>query len=747
MKKINKLLIIFATILFFSSNSYSENLEEIIINGNKRVSDETIKMFSEIDIGKNISKIDTNKILKNIYQSNFFKNVSITIEKNTIKINVVEFPIIQNVEIEGLKAKKNNELVRKNLLLKPRSSLNDYLLIEEKDKILSVLKNKGYYFAKVETYVEELDNNMVNIIHKINLGNKGKIKKITFLGDKIYKDRKLRSLLISEEYKFWKFISGRKYLKEETISLDEKLLKNFFLNKGFYDVKINPSFAKLINEDEFELIYNINAGKKFFFGNLNISLPVDFDESGFNELKDLFQNLQGETYSINLVEKILKRIDLITLNEEYKSINANVEENIENNKINLTFIIEESEKFFVEKINIYGNNVTRESVIRNKLAVDEGDPYNEILKNKSINNIKSLNFFKNVQTKVENGKKPNSKILNILVEEKPTGEISAGAGFGSDGGTIAFGVKENNYLGKGLKVEANATITEQTFKGLFSVTNPNYNNTDKSVFANVKAIEIDQIKNYGYKTNKTGFEIGVGFEYLEDFRLSASTRSFIEKIETDSTASARQKKQEGNYFDTFLNFNFRYDKRNQKYKPTDGFVSNYRIDIPVISDNNTLTNTYNYNFYTELYEDNVSSISLLLQSANSVTGDDVKLTERLTIPYSRLRGFERGKVGPKDGSDFIGGNYVTALNVNSSVPGIFSNIQNLDASIFFDAANVWGVDYDSSLNDGDKIRTSIGLGVDWWTVIGPMSFTLSQALTKDDSDIEESFRFNIGTTF
>ncbi len=744
-----KAYLTFFIILFFfiSSNSFSKTIDQIIIKGNERVSDETIKMFSGINVGESISEIDSNKILKNIYKTNFFKNVSVEIVNRNINIIVEEFPIIQNVEIKGIKAKKNEELIKKSLILKPRSSLNDYLLIQEKEKILSNLKSNGYYFAKVDTYIELLDNSMVNLIHKIELGNKGKIKKISFLGNKIFKDRKLRNIIVSEEYKFWKFISGRKFLNEETISLDERLLKNFYLNKGYYNVRINQSFAKLINDDEFQLIYNIDSGKKFFFGKLNISLPADFNENGFTELKDLFKNLEGKPYSINLVEKILNRIDLITLNEEFKSINSTVEEKVIDNKLDLNFIIEESEKYFVEKINIFGNNVTRENVIRNKLAVDEGDPYNEILKDKSTNNIKSLNFFKNVKTTVEDGNKANSKIINIMVEEKPTGELSAGAGFGTGGGTIAASVKENNYLGKGLKVEANATLTEETFKGLFSVTNPNFNNSDKAIFANVQAVDIDQMKNYGYKTTKTGFEVGLGFEYLEDFRLTTSTRSFIEKIETDSTASARQKKQEGNYFDTFVNFNFRYDKRNQKYRPSDGFISNYRIDIPVISDNNTLTNSYDYKFYTELYEDNVSSISLLLKAANSITGDDVKLTERLTIPYSRLRGFEKGKTGPKDGEDYIGGNYITALNINSNVPSIFRDIQNLDASIFFDAANVWGVDYDSSLNDGNKIRSSIGIGIDWWTVIGPMSFTFSEALTKDDSDIEESFRFNIGTTF
>ena len=746
MKKIYKIFT-FLSFFFICTNAYTQILEKIIVNGNERVPKETVIMFSELELGEKIINIDKNKILKNIYESNFFENVSVEVIDKNVVITLIELPIVQSIEIRGIKAKKNRKLVENNLILKPRSSLNEYLLEKEKKSIISNLKSNGYYFAKVETYTELLDNKMINIIHNIDLGKKGKINKISFIGEKIFKDRKLRSIIISEEYKFWKFISGRKYLNEETISFDERLLKNFFLNKGYYDVKINTSFAKLINEDEFELIYNIDPGEKYFFGKLDMIMPVDFKKDGFDDLFELFSNLEGEIYSINLVEKILKQIDLITLNQEFKSINAEVEEVIVENKLNLNFKITETEKYFVEKINIFGNNVTRESVIRNRLELDEGDPYNEILKNKSENSIKSLNFFKTVKTTVEDGKSLNSKIINIFVDEKPTGEISAGAGFGTDGGTIAAGVKENNYLGKGLKVEANATLTEETFKGLFAVTNPNYKNSDKSLFANIQSQEIDQMKNYGYKTNKTGFEIGTGFEYYDDLRLGISTRSFVEKIETDSTASARQKKQEGNYFDTFLNLNFNYDKRNQRYRPTDGFRSKYSIDIPVISENNTVTNTYDFKVYKELYENNVTSFSFLLKSANSISGDDIKLTERLIIPYSRLRGFERGKVGPKDGNDFIGGNYISAINFNSSLPSVFQNMQNLDASIFFDAANIWGVDYDSSLDDANKFRSAIGVGVDWFTVVGPMSFTLSQPLTKSDSDIEETFRFNIGTTF
>ena len=420
---------------------------------------------------------------------------------------------------------------------------------------------------------------------------------------------------------------------------------------------------------------------------------------------------------------------------------------MEKDKLNIYFVIEESTQYFVEKINIYGNNVTQENVIRNQLELDEGDPFSEILTKKTENNIKSLNFFKNVKTEVLDAKEPNSKIINIEVIEKPTGEILAGAGGGTEGGTVFFGIKENNYLGKGLTVDANATISAETFRGKFSIMNPNYDNSDKSTFFNVQAIEIDQIKDSGFKTNRTGFEIGVGFEHLEDFNLNLSTSTFVEKIQTDSTASTRQQSQAGNYFDTFIKFDFDLDKRNQRFKTSDGYRSNYNISLPIISDTNTLTNAYSYKIYSELYENNISSFSFLIKSATSLNNDDIKLTERLSIPSNKLRGFERGKVGPKDGNDFIGGNFVSSINLQSSLPVLFDNFQNLDAIIFFDAANIWGVDYDSSIDDGNKIRSSIGIGIDWLTVVGPLNFSITEVLTKSDSDIEETFRFNLGTTF
>ena len=746
MLKYFKIFLILISTTFFTF-AKADRIENIEISGNKRISDETIKMFSDFQINNEINDQILNEILKNLYDSNFFENVIVEYNQNTLFIKVEELPIIQNIVLDGIKANKFKDEIKKNFKLKSRSSFNEYFIKEDEKTIKSILKKNGYYFSTIDTYVESVENNMVNINYKVNLGGKAKIKKITFVGNKIFKDKVLKNLIISEEFKFWKFVSSKKYLNEDLIRIDKNLLKSFYLNKGFYNVEINSSFARLLNKDEFEIIYNISPNEKIYFGDLSIIFPNDFNENNYEDLINSLNDLKGSQYSINSVETILNEIDLITINEEFKSIKSTVEEEIVNNVLNIKFVIEDIDRTFVEQINILGNNITEESVIRNQLILDEGDPYNEILMKRSENNIKNLNFFKEVKLSSTDGKNKNNKIINIEVDEKPTGEISAGAGIGSSGGTVMFGVKENNYLGRGLSVNANATVSSETFKGLFSVTNPNFNNSDKSVFASIQALEIDKLKNYGFKTNKTGGEFGTKFEYLKNFNLGLSFSTFYEKIETDSTASARQKKQEGDYVDIFTNLEFAYDKRNQKYRTTDGFLSNYEIQIPLISKTNTLTNSYSYKLYGELYENNISSVSLFLKTANSITGDDVKLSERITIPSRRLRGFEGGKVGPKDGNDFIGGNYITTLNINTTLPQILPSAENVDISLFFDAANIWGVDYDSSINDSSKLRSSIGIGVDWFTVVGPLTFSLTEVITKDDNDVEESFRFNLGTTF
>ncbi len=747
-KNIFKLLIIKIILtLSLLNTSYSEIINEVKIFGNDRISKETILMFSDIQVKENVDPDRINKILKNLYDTNFFKDISLKIENNILLINVIENPIIQSIKYEGIKAKKIKDLISNNTKLKSRSSYDEFILNEDKENIQSLLKEIGYYFPVINIFIEKLEDNKINLTYEFKLGEKAKIKKISFIGDKKFKDKKLKSIIVSEENKFWKFITNKKFVNENIIALDKRLLKNFYLNKGYYDVIIDSSFAKLLNKNDFELIYNIKANEKFYFNDLSIDLPNDFNKENFKEISAFLSKLKGESYSVDIIEEILEELDKITLSEQYQSVSSNVEEDIIDQKINLNFIIKEIETKYVERINIFGNNITKETVIRNQLEIDEGDPYNEILANKSINNIKSLNFFKNVNSEIIEGKNPDSKVINVTVEEKATGEITAGAGVGTSGGTIAFGVKENNYLGSGVNLSTNVSLSEESLKGVFSVINPNFRNTDKLIRFSAEAIETDRLKDFGYKTNKTGFSFGTSFEFLDNFDIGLGNSNYYEKIDTDSNASARQKTQEGNYWDSFLNLDFDLDNRNQKYQASEGFRSQYFVDLPLVSETATLQNTYVFKYFTELFENNISSASIFLRSSTSLKDENIKLSERINIPSNRLRGFERGKVGPKDGNDFIGGNYAATINFTSSIPQILENSENIDFLVFFDAGNVWGVDYFDGDDEGSEVRSSTGVAVDWLTPVGPLNFTLALPISKSDSDKTETFRFNIGTSF
>ena len=531
------------------------------------------------------------------------------------------------------------------------------------------------------------------------------------------------------------------------INLDQRLLTNFYKNKGFFNVEVNSSFANYLGDDKFELIYNITAGEKYFFNDFNLILPLDYDETNFVELKTSFSILKGKPYSLDSINELLKEIDKKVLSEQYEFLNASVSEIIKENLIDFTFNINESEKFYVEQINIFFNNITLESTIRNGLSVDEGDAFNELLHKKSLNDLKSLNYFSAVDAEILKGSLNGQKIINITVEEKPTGEISAGAGVGTNGGTVGFGIKENNFLGRGISFGSNISINAESVKGTISLNNPNYKGTNRSLNLQAQNTSTDRLENFGYKSNKTGISVGSNFEYYDDLYLNRGLSISSEKLSTTSKASSGIKKQEGTYFDTFFKYTLDYDKRNQKYQTTDGYRSKFTQKIPVINKSNTLTNTYDYKAYSEWLNENILSIGFYAVTTNSLNGKNVKLSDRIFVPTNRLRGFEAGKIGPKDGLNFIGGNYAMALNLKTTLPQLLPNTQNIDFSIFMDAANLWGVDYNSSLPNNGKIRSSVGMAIDFFTPIGPLSISLTEVITKDNTDRSESFRFNLGTTF
>ena len=745
-----KKLSIFSIVYFLLVNtSYSEIISEFNITGNDRVSAQTIINFSEFNKGANITDNDLNNILKKIYETNFFEDVSVDLKNSILTINVKEHPIIQDIKFEGIKATKFVEALIDEISLKPKGPFNKFTLKRDLEKVLNILKQSGYYFATVDVQKEDNPNKTINLIYNVKMGEKAFIKKIKFIGDKKFKSRKLNSVIASEESKFWKFLSKKKFLDKARTDLDKRLLKNFYLNKGFYNVIIEQAFTQILDNKSFSLTYKINAGEKFLFNNFDLIIPQDFDEIKFNELKKVFKSLENTTYSYSKIESILDVIDKISLKENYEFINAVVTENIvENNKINFIFNIKDGDKFYVDRINISGNNITKENYIRQQLIVDEGDPFNTILHTKSINKIKATNIFKSVKSKVSDSANSGQKIIDISVEEKPTGEISAGAGYGSAGSTVAFGIKENNFKGEGIKLNFNVNISADAIKGGLAYTQPNFAYSDKSVTTSIESTSTDKEKDYGYKSSLNKIALGTRFEQFENFYFSPNLSISNEVLTTTQNASANYKKQEGSYFDALFNYNLTNDKRNSPYRPDSGYVSTWSQELPIVSDGMAVSNGYTFTHYQEFLDDMIVTLGVYGRTINSLRSNkDVRVSKRLYMPETKLRGFEAGKIGPKDGNDFVGGNYSASFNASTTLPFLFPTFEKIDFLLFFDAANLWHVDYSANVDQGNTVRSATGIAIDVITPMGPLSFSLAQPLTEADGDVTESFRFNLGTTF
>ncbi len=752
MKKIKSLInikiILFTLLVKFSfiNSAYSEQLRAIEIYGNDRLADETIKLFSNLNVGDKIDANTMNDAFKALFDTNYFKNLKINIDTGILKITVVENPIIQEIVINGIKNKSILKELKKITRKSEKYPFVESYVINQKNQLNNIVRMNGFYFANIETQIIDNNNNSVNLIYNFDLGERAKINKINFVGNKIFKTRKLRKIILSEETRPWKFLTKNTYLDLNRINVDKNLLKKFYKNRGFYDVKIKSSYAEIKNNKNFDLIFTIDSGEKFFFNNFKINLSNNYLNENFAELNNLFNKLKGKEYSIKLVKEIKNKLDNIALKREFVFVNTEyTEEIIDKNKININFYLDDLEKSYVERINIFGNFITEEKVIRNSLIVDEGDPFNKILFDKSINKIKALGIFKTVKSETKVSQNKKNKNINITVEEKPTGEIFAGVGTGTGGSSFSAGIKEKNYLGKGITLDTNFSISDDEITGKFMVINPNFKNSDRSLNTTIESTTSDFMTSSGYKTTRTGLSFGTGFEQYQDIFINLDISNYYEKLITSDNASTIKKKQEGDYFENLFKYSITLNKLNQNFQPTDGFFTQFIQSIPLYSDDNSFENTLSASKYHSISDNLLIAGKLFLKAVNSID-QDVRVSKRVYIPSSKLRGFESGKIGPKDGTQYIGGNYGAALNFTSSFPKVFNEFENLDLSLFFDAANLWHVDYDKSL-DAEKIRSSAGVAIDWFTSIGPLSFSYAIPITDATTDKTESFRFRIGTSF
>ena len=735
-------------LISYTSFLKAEKVNEIIISGNERISDETLIVYGEISKNKDYTQEGINNIIKKLYDTKFFSKISINFSNGVLKINVEENPIINSISLQGEPTKKFTKALLNFMTLKEKSSFIKNDVKKDVEIIREFYNQLGYYSSTVEARTMEVKggNNLIDLIFIIDKGKREKITKIFFIGEKKIKTKRLRDVIATEEAKFWKFISRNIYLNNQRIELDKRLLKNYYLSKGYYDAEILSSNVFVKGKDGIELTFNINAGKRYRIKKISTDIDPVFDKKIFKTLESDFKKFAGTYYSPFKITKILESIDELIDDNELQFVTHSVSETIDGNFVDLQFKIFEGPKVIVERINIKGNTVTNDSVIRSELILDEGDPFSKLKLDKSISKLKSRNIFKKVNYRVSDGSSQNVKVMDIVVEEMPTGEIAAGAGTGTDGNTLSFSLTENNYLGRGLIVDTSIEASESALRGGLSVVNPNYNFSGNSLEYGISSKKTDR-PNSGYENTLTQLNLGTRFEQYDDIFLSPTLELSFDDMTVDNTASDRLKKQAGTFSDLSFGYGVEKDTRDRRFMPTSGSIFGFSQKFPLyVEENSSVFNRFTLSKYHSFNENILGAFKFYAAGILAIE-DDVRLSKRIHIPAKRLRGFETRKVGPVDSGDYVGGNYAMAMNFEAALPNLLPEATQTDVAVFLDLGNLWHVDYDSRIGQSSKIRSSAGIATNLFTPIGPLNFVFAQDLSSAESDTTQQFKFQIGTSF
>ena len=740
-----KFVIVFFLLL---TNTLVAEIAKVNIAGNARVNKATIESLVDKKIS-NIDSIYINNLTKKIYDTDFFADVKISYNNNVLTINVIENPIVNFFYINGIKDTDLDQ-VNKIITLKENSIFSSSKLKKDIESTREFLNATGYYQASIVPEVIKIDNNQVNLIINIDKKEISKIKNIYFIGSKFFSNSQLIDVITSTEDGWWKFFSTSA-LSEQRIELDKQLLKDFYKSKSFYDVQIESAFANVDKNNNFTLTFSINSGKKYKFGDYDLKVSgLAIKDEDISEIKNISSKLiKNEFYSPLIINKLNKQLTSFLESKRYDNFEINVQDvKATDSNINVIIKLNDGQKSLVNKINIIGNTITKEKTIRDNLIISEGDQLNSSKIKKSVDSIKSKQLFGKVDYKIEDSDKKNFKDLNLFVKEQPTGNISGGIGYGTNGGLLEVSISERNFLGQGINLNLTGRFSADVIRGEISYVDPNYINSNKELAGSLFS-EVDDYKNSGYQNKKVGTRFATKYEIYEDIFFRPNFGLQFDKLEVTGSASSLLRSRQGDFITTSLGYNFLYDQRDSKFNPTSGSLIYFDQNIATFfSDIPTVQSGIGATFYTELFSDKfIGSAKARLANVVAFNDKDVKLSDRIFASSSDLRGFEQRGVGPVDSGDHIGGNNLATLSLKSSFPNPIPESLRATTFLFFDIGNVWGADYSNTISDSSKLRTSTGIALDLMSPIGPLSFTYSIPLSKASTDKEQSFLFNIGSSF
>ncbi len=742
-----------ALILFLNTASLSFANENIIndieILGNQRIDSETIISYANIKVEENYSDEKGNEILKSLFNTELFSNIEIEFKDNKLIISIVENPTINLIKFIGNRKIKDEDLLIE-IQLKERSVYSRSKVKRDIERILSLYQRNGRLSTEVIPKIEKLEENRINLSYEIIESEVSKVSKIVFIGNEAFPASKLKSIMKTKERRFLRFLSSADRYDPDKIEYDKQLIKQFYNNNGFPNFNFTSSIAQLSqNTNNFELIMYIDEGDKYIFGDISVSTKLKKINS--ESALSVISAQSGETFDRSKISESIELIKEIAEGEGYSfiEINPKFAEKPDSKTINIEIFINEGPRVYVNSINVTGNTRTLDRVIRREMGLSEGDAYNQFTVNYSRDTIRSLGFFTDVEIIDQRSNFPDKVDLLINVEERNTGEASIGAGYSSStSGSINLGLRENNFLGKGQKVNFAASFASTRNTYDISITEPYFNNKNLSVSADLYSNFTDPTS-VNYETEDLGIGFSLGFPLSSDKYIKTKYSLYTAKIKPDANATAYERLLGGTDTVSEIGYLFSFDKRNSRYKPSRGFNLVLSQDLAGLGGTSYYyRNKGSYNVYKRLSEKLIAALKIEAGSVNGYNGKYQPLSSNFRLGGKKLRGFKSGKVGPKTGSSYTGGQYFYLTSLETNIDFNF-DAYDITSTLFVDIGSVWGLENPaySAINDDHNLRSSAGINFNWDSAIGPINIIYAMILENEPTDTTDNLYFDIGYNF
>ena len=730
------------------SNNY--DIKKVVVNGERRLSESFILNYLPNYPDTTFSDEILNEFTKNLFKTGYFSLVKFNIKGDNLIIDVEEFPLINQITFSGNDLIENDQL-EKVISIKTRDVFSVDNLDQVVDEIRTEYQRIGRYLAEIKVKKNELSEGRVDIHFDINEEKLLVVRNINFIGNKNFTDRELKSKISTKEDAWYKLFGSNKFIPER-LEYDKDKLKKFYNERGFIDFRVISAKGELLPDiSGFNINFLIVEGERFVINELDF-ISSSIKDINKNFLIDKISLKKNDYFDSRALEETTNFLINFFKEKGYNFVNVLPSIQKDSNLVNISFSITEGEPKYINRINITGNTRTNDIVIRRELSLFEGDPFNSLKLDNSINALKRLGYFETVNYSLNNISY-NKVDVNIDVKEVNTGSVSFGVGYSSLNNTsFSFGLREKNFLGEGKKVNFLANLSDKKSTYNIGITEPYFMDRSLALSGNIFNENSENSKG-DVKYSAKGFGFGIGFKSINlsqnfdyNFLTSKSTTS------ATSTAASETGEEGIDIITSSISHTIVKDTTDSFFNPNSGNrlkISNTLAGIG--GDASFIKSVVNYRHYLPVnYGDYILAFK---SSAGTISSFDKKITSsnRFTLGGRTLRGFDNNGVGPRDNGNnqAVGGNNFYNFSFEIKSDQWLPDDTGLEWLLFTDIGSLWGTDFESGVRGFDDIspRITNGFGLSMLTPIGPLQMLWGFPMSSKNYDIEENFQFSIGTNF